>query len=150
MDGSTTLTHRSRHCLPLWVEMAEAMRDHFLGPWRVTWVRRAASWAGVHERDDSGGLLVLLPFSGDDNSGIVVDMFDSRFISSLFKVLIEYLLQDPYDVFLKLRISFDARHHHQYSTSSLLCYLESNNATILSAAVETYAFNHERLSSNAK
>ena len=113
-------------------------------------MRRAASWAGVHERDDSGGLLVLLPFSGDDNSGIVVDMFDSRFISSLFKVLIEYLLQDPYDVFLKLRISFDARHHHQYSTSSLLCYLESNNATILSAAVETYAFNHERLSSNAK
>jgi len=73
--------------------MAEAMRDHFMGPWRVTWVRRAASWAGVHEREDSGKLVLLLTFSGDDNSGIVVDMFDSRFISSLFKVLIEYLLQ---------------------------------------------------------
>ena len=75
--------------------MAEAMRDHFLGPWRVTWVRRAASWAGVHEREDSGGLVVLLPFSSfDGDSGIVDDIFDSRFISSLNrKVLIE-----PYDM----------------------------------------------------
>jgi len=75
--------------------MAEAMRDHFLGPWRVTWVRRAASWAGVHEREDSGGLVLLLfSFDNGDDAGIVDDMFDSRFISSLNrKVLIE-----PYDM----------------------------------------------------